>query len=98
MTREEINNAIEELEERLDNLEGCEDNEVYAEEIKEIRNEIDRLMYEEEAEEVEYKFSIKICGTGYETAETVEEAKAKLYDALKDHPEFIVEFVEIEEA
>ncbi len=28
---------------RLDNLEGCEDNPVYAEEIKEIRKELDDI-------------------------------------------------------
>ena len=28
---------------RLDNLEGCEDNPVYAQEIKEIRKELDHI-------------------------------------------------------
>lgn len=34
---------IESLYKRLDNLEGCEDNEVYAAEIKAIRSEIENL-------------------------------------------------------
>lgn len=32
-----------ELLDRLDNLEGCEDNPVYAQEIKEIRKELDHI-------------------------------------------------------
>ena len=96
MTREEIDNRIEELYEELDNLEGCEDNEVYADRIREIRNEISDLD-DEEPEEVEFKFSIRISGTGYMSAETLEEAKAKMYDAVKNHPEFVVEFVEIDD-
>ena len=96
MTREEIDNRIEELYEELDNLEGCEDNEGYADRIREIRNEISDLE-DEEPEEVEFKFSIRISGTGYMSAETLEEARAKMYDAVKNHPEFIVEFVEIDD-
>lgn len=41
-----MNNKYENLEElykRLDNLEGCEDNPVYAREIQEIRSQISEI-------------------------------------------------------
>ena len=41
-----LDNLLEresELLDRLDNLEGCEDNPVYAQEIKKIREELDHI-------------------------------------------------------
>ena len=110
MTKEFIDNKIEaleaeidEMEMRLDNIEGCEDNEVYEEEVRTIRQCIANAKAEieylstEEPEEIEFQLSVKISGKAWVDAMTLEEAKAKLYDAVKNHPKFVVEFVEIEE-
>lgn len=40
---EKLQNRQEELYKQLDSLEGCEDNEVYAAEIREIRDELDDI-------------------------------------------------------
>ena len=40
---EKLQNRQEELYKRLDSLEGCEDNEVYAAEVREIRDELDDI-------------------------------------------------------
>lgn len=37
---DKLQNRLSYLQERLDNLEGCEDNPIYAKEILEIRSEI----------------------------------------------------------
>ena len=41
---DKIDKRINELYDRLDNLEGCEDNPVYAAEVKTIREELSNLL------------------------------------------------------
>lgn len=96
MTREQIENRINELYEELFNLEGCEDNGVSADRIREIRDEIGRLNYEE-ADPVEFELTVTINGHATVTAETLKDARNKLYDALKNNPEIVIESIEIEE-
>ena len=97
MTRAEIEEKIDSLYEELDNLEGCEDdNEVYADRIREIRDEIGRLDYEE-ADPVEFKLLVTINGKATVTAETLNDAKLYLYNAVKNNPEIVVESIDIEE-
>ena len=93
MTREEIDKRIDELYERIDNLEDTEENK---EEINKLRDEIAELD-NEEADPVEWLFDVTIRGFARVTAETQKEAEAKLYDALKNHPEIAVQSIEIEE-
>lgn len=96
MTRNEIEKRIEELYERLDNLEGCENNDVYADEIRNIRNEIDELDCMD-ADPVEFELEVTITGKVTVKAETLEEAQAIAYDACKNHDFIAVQRVEVEE-
>ena len=96
MTAKEIEARQDELYEELDKLEGCEDNEAYADRIHEIRDEIARLNYEEPDPE-EFSFEVTITGTVTVSAVTLKEAEALVYDACKNHEFIAVQRVEIEE-
>ena len=96
MTRAEIEKRIEDLYDRLDELEGCEDNDVYEAEIRHIRNEIGELDYME-ADPVEFELEVTITGTVTVKAETFEEAECIAYDACKNHEFIAVQRVEIDE-
>lgn len=97
MTREEINNRLEELTERLDEISW---NEIYngieadADEVKAIRAEIKELEAMD-AEPTEFEFSVVISGKATISAETEDEAIAILYDAVKNHPDMVVYSVDI---
>ena len=95
MTREQIDNEIENLELTIDEL-MLGDEEANAEKVASMRKRVEELK-EEEPDIVEFKLHVCISGTGYIDAETLEEAKAKMYDAVKNHPEFVVEFLCVEE-
>lgn len=92
MTRAEIEAKIEELYDKLDELED----ELTPAEKHEIHNRIAELDYAE-ADPVEFELDVEIHGTAKITAETLEEARTYLYDALKNNEYMVVERIEIEE-
>lgn len=94
MTRTEIEERIEELYDKLDQLEGCEGNEVYEDEIRKIRNKIGELDYME-ADPEEFELEVTIVGKVTIKAETLKEAERIAYDACKNHEFIAVQRVEV---